>query len=460
MNRVDQLRRQDEFVAAVRRGGYSRRQILKIGAALGMSAPMVSGLARLGGVPGAAAQDAPVSMVGWGYSPEIVEDNVKNFEAAYDIDVEYRLTTGGNYHQIVETKFLGGDTPSCVYSETEYMHRWNKAGFTQNVEGMTGETTEWYKENILPFAVKNLTLADGTLGALPYYSGYNSFVYNQEHLDKAGLKPPTTWEEMLDQAKKLQTDGISAHPFLSAQNHGWAELSWSFFAICYSEGEPIFDDKNELTIADGGVAFGKVLNMHKQMLDEGITPPDIMTQEGESVPAWMTGEHSFMVVHDYDLQAFNMGENSKTKGITRNAIMPGSTRETFSWTACYLMGAKDVDRERTWPLMQWLGGKAKDGEYHGVKRWALEKGLGNPYPEVLDDPEVVASWEQWRDMEIHFQQLDQSKGRPVESTMWFSEWNWQMMTEIQEFMGGKRTEQEVIDNLTKLQAELKDLYPE
>lgn len=459
MDRLERLRRQDEFVRAVAKGGYSRRQILKVGAALGMSAPMLSGLARFGG-GAAAAQDGPISMVGWGYSPEIVEDNVKNFEAAYDEEVDYRLTTGGNYHQIVETKFLGGDTPSCVYSESEYLYRWWKAGFVQNVDGLSAESTDWYRDNMLPFAVNSLTLRDGSLGGLPYYSGYNAFVYNKAHLDEMGFQPPTTWEELLEQSREIQAKGVSEHPFLSAQNHGWPELSWSFFAICYSEGEPIFDENNEPTIADGGVAFGKVLDMHKLMLDEGITPPDIMTQEGESVPAWMTGNHTFMVVHDYDQQAFNMGENSKTKGMVGNAIIPGSARETFSWTACYLMGAQNVNRDRTWNLMQWLGGKAKDGEYHGVKRWALEKGLGNPYPEVLDDPEVVAAWEQWRDMEVHFQQLEQSKGRPVEQTMWFPEWNWQMMTEIQEFMGGKRTKQEVIDNLLKLHVELKDLYPE
>jgi len=460
MDRLERLRRQDEFIDHVRTGHLSRRQIMKIGAALGMSAPMLSGLARFGATS-ASAQGAPISMVGWGYSPEIVEDNVNKFKAAYGEEVEYNLTTGGNYHQIVETKFLGGETPSIVYSESEYLYRWWRAGFVQDIEGLAGpESVDFYKAEILPFAVSSLALPDGKLAGMPYYSGYNTFVYNKAHLEQAEMQPPTTWEEVIAYSKELQAKGISEHPFLSAQNHEWASLSWSIFAMWYSEGESVFDEQLNPTFADGGVAFKKVIEMHKQMFDEGISPPDIMTQELESTPAWMTGNHTFMVVHDYDQQAFNMGENSNTKGMVGNSLMPGSTRDTFGWTACYLMGAKEVDRDRTWNLMQWLGGKAKDGEYHGNKRWALEKGLGNPHTELLADPELVASWGQWRDMEVHNEQLQKSKGRAVEKTMWFPEWNWQMMTEVQEYIGGKKTIDEVITNLVKLVADLKELYPE
>lgn len=453
----DKLQARDEFERVVASKRLSRREIVKAGTALGLSAPLITGLLRFSS--DAAAQANPITMVGWGYSPEVVEDNINMFEESYDETVEYQLTDGGNYHQIVETKLLGGERPSMWYSESEYIYRWHQAGFIQDVEGMSGESTEFYKEEMLPVGVESLSLPDGSLAGLPYYSGYNAFVYNQDHLDQAGFSPPASWEEMMDQARELQAQGISDHPFLSAQNHEWASLSWSIFAIWYSQGVQVFDENNEPTFADEP-AFREVIEMHKQWLDEGITPPDILTHETESVPAFLTGNHSFMVVHDYDQRAFNLGEDSNVAGMVGNAPMPGTTGETFAWTAAYLLGANDVDRERTWNLMQWLGGKAQDGEYHGVKRWALEGGLGTPHTEVLEDPEVIEAWSEWRDMDVHVQQLENSRGRPVEKTMWFPEWNWQMMTEVQEYMQDQQTIDDVMTNLTGLVVELKELYPE
>ena len=120
--------------------------------------------------------------------------------------------------------------------------------------------------------------------------------------------------------------------------------------------------------------------------------PDIFTLQQEAVPNFASGQHTYMVVHEYDQKVFNDPALSQIAGACKNAIMPGATRSTFIWTALYLMGADPVDVERAWNLQQFFGGKAKDGKYHVIKRWALEFGLGTPYKEVIEDPEVQAAY--------------------------------------------------------------------
>ncbi|MFN8489050.1 MAG: extracellular solute-binding protein [Caldilineaceae bacterium] len=458
----------DELLRKFEVGQVNRRQFLKVAGGLvglataqsllyGCTPPPVP--AAGGGAAAGAKPTGPVKMVGWGYHPEIVEDNVNKFKKSYSEEVNYELTTGGNYHQIVETKMIGGEKPSVIYSESEYMFRWWRAGFVQDIEGLTGQDTEFYKKNMYPANVAHLSLPDGKLAGLPYYSGYIAFIYNKDHLDKAKLKPPETWEELMDQCRELKGKGIAEHPYISAQNHEWASLSWSIFATWFSEGEPVFDADNNPTFKDGGVAFQRVIEMHKKWFDEGLTPPDILTQEGESVPSFATGKHTYMMIHDYDQQFLNTGEKSNIKNGVGNALVPGKTHQTFSWTACYLMGAREVDRDRAWHLMQWLGGKNKDGQYVGNKRWALETGLGCPHREVMEDKEVVDAWSKWRDMDVHRKQLENSKGRAVEKTLWFPEWNWQMMTEVQDHIQGKKQIGEVIKNLYDLALKLKGQYP-
>jgi multiple sugar transport system substrate-binding protein len=178
------------------------------------------------------------------------------------------------------------------------------------------------------------------------------------------------------------------------------------------------------------------------------------------VPNFATGQHTYMVVHDYDQKVFNTPATSHIAGAVRNFIMPGKTRSTFVWTAVYQMGAKPVDEMRVWNLMQFFGGKAKDGQYHVARRWALEFGLGTPYKELIEDPEVQRSFSAWKDMKIATQQFETAATRDVAKAMWFPEWDWFMMGEVQDYIRGRGTTDELVDKLQRKAAEVKALYPE
>jgi multiple sugar transport system substrate-binding protein len=196
------------------------------------------------------------------------------------------------------------------------------------------------------------------------------------------------------------------------------------------------------------------------MYEEELVVPDIMTLQGEAVPNFATGEHTYMVVHEYDQKVFNTPDMSQIAGSCINALMPGATRSTFIWTAVYQMGSRPVDEERVWNLMQFFGGKAKDGQYHVATRWALDFGLGTPYKEVIESPEVQAAFSQWKDMKVATEQLETATTRDVAKTMWFPEWDWYMMGEVQDYIRGEQSTDEVVDKLHAKAVELKGLYPE
>ena len=305
--------------------------------------------------------------------------------------------------------------------------------------------------------VHNMSLPDGSLGGLPYYTGFNSFITNANHMEAAGLEPPSTWEETMDQCRKLKRDGISEYPYISAWTRQWPTLSWSLFAAWYSEGARVFDENND---PDFGPEFRSILEMHRDMYAEELVVPDIMTLQGEAVPNYATGDHTFMIVHEYDQKVFNTPEMSQMAGAAMNTLMPGKTRSTFIWTAVYQMGADPIDELRAWDLMQFFGGKASDGNYYVAKRWALEFGLGTPHKEVIESAEVQESFSQWKDMEVATKQLETATTRDVAKTMWFPEWDWYMMGEVQDYIRGEQSTDELIDKLHAKAVEVKSLYPE
>ena len=106
-----------------------------------------------------------------------------------------------------------------------------------------------------------------------------------------------------------------------------------------------------------------------------------------------------------------------------------------------------------------LAAEAKDGEYHVIKRWALEFGLGTPYKEVIEDPRSrrLFQMEGPRGLQAA---AETATTRDVAKTMWFPEWDWYMMAEAQDYIRGEQSEDELVDKLHAKAEELKKLYPE
>ncbi|MDQ0392917.1 ABC transporter substrate-binding protein [Labrys monachus] len=423
----------------------SRRSVLKGAAALSASTML--------GRSAMAAPSAPLTFIGWQYQPQIVEENVDIFKKLYDENVTYELVSG-DYHPVVETKLTGGQHIDMLYAEEDHIARWHAADWTRDLEGLPD--IDAIKAGMFPVSVESMSLPDGKLAGLPYYAGHNAFIYNEEHLQKAGIAaPPDSWDSLIDACRKLKKDGISDAPYNSAWGQKWPELSWSLFSCWYAEGAPVFDDKNDF-VADE--ALRKVLETHRTLYKEQLVTPDIMTLPNEGVPSYATGRHTFMILHDYDQKVANDPKFSKAAGKVKNALMPGKTHSTFAWTAVYMMGAQPVDVDRVWQLLRFFGGKSKDGQYHVIKRWALEFGLGSAYKEVMADPEIASSFSKWRDIDITKKQLELGTSRKVAKNIWFPEWDLFMMQNVQEYIRGNGSTDQLIEQLSSKVADLKKQY--
>ena len=207
-------------------------------------------------------------------------ENVGIFSKLYDENVNYELVPG-EYHAVAETKLIGGQHIDMMYSEEDRLIRWNTAGWNGSLEGLPG--IEEIKASMYPINVHNMSLGDGSLGGLPYYTGFNSFVCNEKHLDAAKLEPPATWEEFLDQCRKLKKDKVAEYPYISAWGRQWASLSWSLFSIWYSQGAKVFDAEHK---PDFNQEFRDVLEMHKTLYAGAARPA------GRDDPARRVGPHS------------------------------------------------------------------------------------------------------------------------------------------------------------------------
>lgn len=427
----------DQFLA-------SRRQVLQGGLALG-----ATGL--LGGKVMAAPAD-PISFIGWQFQPQMVEENVGIFSKLYDENVTYELVSG-DYHPIAETKLIGGQKIDMLYAEEDRVARWNTAGWTRDLEGLEG--VDKIKEGLYPASLSSLSLPDGRFAAMPYYAGHLTFVYNAEALSGAGIEVPTSFDELLDACRKLKADGVSDAPYNGAWGQKWPELSWSIFGAWYAEGAQVFDEEGNFV---DDAALRKVLEFHRTLYAEKLVVEDIMTLPNEGIPSYASGRHVFQFMHDYNQSVVNDPALSQIAGKVKNALMPGATKSTFAWTACYLMGANPVDETRVWNMLQFFGGKAEDGQYHVSKKWALKFGLGSAHRELMADPEVVEAFSKWRDLDVTNEQISLARARAISKEIWFPEWDLFMMQQVQDYIRGTGDTDQIVGLLSDQAAKLKAEY--
>jgi len=367
--------------------------------------------------------------------------------------VNYELVTG-DYHPVVETKLTGGQRIDMLYAEEDHIARWHAAEWTRDLEGLDG--VDEMKAGMFPVSVKSMSLPDGKLAGLPYYAGHNAFIYNEEHLQKAGLAVPDSWDSLLDACRKLKKDGISDAPYNSAWGQKWPELSWSIFSCWYAEGAPVFNDAGDFV---DDAALRKVLETHQALYKEQLVAADIMTLPNEGVPSYATGRHHLhgparLRPEDRQrsqiLEGGGQGEERPDAGQGQVDLRldrglhdgrTGRSTSTAPGTCCASSAAK-----------------SKDGQYHVIKRWALEFGLGSAYKEVMADPEIVASFSQWRDTEITKKQLENATSRNIAKQIWFPEWDLFMMQRVQEYIRGSMPTDQIVDELSRKVAELKQQY--
>lgn len=447
--------------------GVSRRSLMKTGvsagflsAALAAPGPVRSYLLGAASAQGTLPPSDPANVVVWTYRPDIVSDNLTIWAETNGQPAPRFADIPGvyDYANVIAGKFLGGEKIDMMYCHSDQVNRWYKAGWIRD----DIEQLDWVQEmkgHLQPWGIQNMSTTDGQMVGLPYWAGTKYLVYNDIDFEKAKIAaPPTTWEEFEEQCAMLQAAGVE-HPYVPYWRRDFWALGWSIFVEAYSDGDYVFDDQGNLTIAGGDTPFRTMLERWKRMYDAGIVPPNAF-EIGDPTIEFNTGNHSFCMNDDYSHKRNNDPELSTIAGHVHNFLNPGATHETTAISPMYVFGKQsNLPVEVQNDLAHYFGGKYSDGEYHVAERWVLEEGLGSIDMELMQREDVKAAFAEWRDIDIYDEQLSLAKPRNVHKQLWYPEWELNMLIKVQEFVLGSIDIGEFFTNVQEHLDGLKQQYP-
>jgi multiple sugar transport system substrate-binding protein len=133
-----------------------------------------------------------------------------------------------------------------------------------------------YGQDLAP---NQLIKIDGKVMAIAFMGNAQHLMYRKDILEKAGVEPPKTYEEVLAAAKAIKDKGLMQYPLAASDKAGW-DLAAEFVNMYLGEGGEFFQPGSAAPAINNekGVA---ALNTMKAIA--GYAAPDYLTQGADEI---------------------------------------------------------------------------------------------------------------------------------------------------------------------------------
>lgn len=158
-----------------------------------------------------------------------------------------------------------GNTNAWTFGNTGGLLQWSSAQLNE-----VGGTSRF---------IPTVLAAAGTgpYTSLPLYSQAYGLFYNKEMFSKAGLTPPTTWQELVSDAKKLTNPATQTYG-LALQGASVAESMHFEYIFARQNGGSPFDAQNQPTFTTAANVDG--IQQYLDLMSDGLVNPSDAQQTG------------------------------------------------------------------------------------------------------------------------------------------------------------------------------------
>ncbi len=452
----------ENLTAELAGGRLSRREFVQRVVGLGLSGTAAFALMEACGQGSQSSGSIQLSFVTWSYGVSTIQDNIKKFQSSHkNVQIQFQDFAWTNYHDTMVARFTGKTPTDICYSSDHWLSEWAAARWITPLSSGFSDLTS-YKSDYFPYVLQGMTY-QGKLYGIPYYADTWAFLYNQDHLQRAGIStPPQTWEELTQQALEIKSKGIANYPVLllfSQSDPGSIEV-WESMVFSRQDGH-LFDDNLNPVFNRAGSAAAKVIDWIRDAMNNAriMDPASLTSEEIPVVKAMASGAHTFTILETYNQAELNKSGSGPFAGKFKMAPMPGETHNTVGYVRFYAVTDQltrrppDVQKAAD-QFLQYFGGKVNGTFSPVVVRWAVENGLGFGWKSLWDDQQVRTAFSQWGDPDML--RRNQELARIKEGlTKYFPDWDVFTRAELQKAYLGQTSTQAALDAMAEKWKSLK-----
>ena len=226
----------------------------------------------------------------------------------------------------------------------------------------------------------------GKLTALPWFIDSGMLYYRKDLLDELGAKAPETWDELVENAKKLTGSGKAKFGFLWQAKQAEVLVCDLVSFVGSNGGSILGPDGKTVSIADDA-AVEAVQLMHDLIKKYKITPEDVLSWDEEPSRGPFTGgEAAFLRNWSYVWKISQSKSDSSVVdkvGVAPLPHFPGKKSAACLGGYQYGVNATTKNKEAAIEFVRWMSSPETQ------LRFATQVGLCPTRSAVFDDPKIA-----------------------------------------------------------------------
>ncbi|MCY9160780.1 extracellular solute-binding protein [Bacillus atrophaeus] len=373
----------------------------------------------------------------WPKEPErrYFEEVVKEFEKEHpDIHIQTEAVLNDSYKDKIKV-MLGTSSPPDVFFSwsDEFAAKFIRGNKALDLSSYYKNDTEWSSQ-LVGTQIKPFTYDEKEYG-IPWQMDAKSFFYNKDIFEKLNLKPPSTWEELIEVSKKLKANGYTPISF-------GTKAPWTISHYIGTLNQRMVDEKTRERDYDAKTG---------EFTDEGYVKA--LEKLKELMPYF--NEHVNSIDHEYARQQFKSGKSAMMYAETAEIKLvepvnlglfsfPDITGQKGSSNALtgapegFMISSKTKHPKEAMEFLQFLTSKkmgeklVKDvGKYSAVQGTATEENSTATQREAVQQIIDADSMVSWFDMDVDVEIADV------------------YLSSVQQMLGGDMTPAEVMKSVQK-----------
>ena len=200
----------------------------------------------------------------------------QKFEAANpDIKVNLEITVSDGLPARIQTALVSGSPPDLIEAQHGWVAPYAQAGLLLPLDDVLEN-----KDDYVPAALDYDTW-DGKLWGIPYRIETHGVIYNKGMFKAAGLdpeKPPQTWTELVDAAKKLT--GGDKYGFAITGGGEFGNTVFRSLPFIWMNGGSILSEDMTKATVNEPAAVEAVKFYTDKLVTEQVSPPSTLQNDG------------------------------------------------------------------------------------------------------------------------------------------------------------------------------------